>query len=113
MTLRAAIIFAVLAGPAIAEPRIIEPPAFYVHPFYGRYVEHVVSYQEAQVLCHAYYTGRFDIGCAKNVGSTCYVIRYDYSDNPGEIVPREEAEKLRRHELAHCNGWPADHRGKR
>ena len=69
-----------------------EPPARYDHP----YDEHVLSLAQVREIC-----GYENWGCAWITAGTCY--RVLLSDGPVSVS------FLRRHETAHCNGWPADH----
>lgn len=53
--------------------------------------------------------GRIE-GCARFLGKVCYVV---VPSVDGVLVTKATQQRLLRHELAHCNGWPADHPGAR
>ena len=80
------------------------PPSQYDHPPQIPVIEKVLPWNELQRLCRASErpiyngTGYGLWGCATVKGGKCYVARLDV---PG----------VKRHELAHCNGWPKDHPG--
>jgi len=82
------------------------PPAQYDHPPQIPVIEYVLPWNELQKVCHAQerpgvwtnYTGAGLWGCSIVKDGKCYVARLDVPD-------------VRRHELAHCNGWPKDHPG--
>jgi hypothetical protein len=73
------------------------PPAQYEHPPSIPVVERVMSWDDVSKLC-ANLTGRILIpgehihGCAVVSGGVCYIWRLDDAF-------------VRRHEVAHCNGW--------
>jgi len=73
-----------------------EPPARYDHPYDGPVVEQVLSLAQVREIC-----GYENWGCAWITAGTCY--RVLLSDGPVSVS------FLRRHETAHCNGWPGDH----
>jgi len=45
------------------------------------------------------------LGCAKVNPGRCFIMIPKVS---GKISAKMQSE-IRRHEIAHCNGWPADH----
>lgn len=75
------------------------PPAIYDHPYDGTVVAEYLSYQQLQRDCEA-----DAIGCAAVVDGVCAIIL------PNWLSP-VILDRVRRHEVAHCNGWPADHEG--
>ncbi len=81
------------------------PPPQYDHPFPGQVVEKRLSFAEVRRVCKG------GLACSwprvtirskdgKIIGSYCLV-----------ILPLHDRGTLKRHEVAHCNGWPADHPG--
>jgi len=81
------------------------PPPQYVHAPTIPVIERVVSREQVDRECHLMYprskAGRFD-ACAGFVmidgKRTC-------------LIWMINDDSLRAHEMAHCNGWPADHSG--
>jgi hypothetical protein len=73
----------------------LEPPKNFVRPYLPR-IEWVMRQPDVERQCRAAAVtvpdGHIVYGCQYWVGETCYIIR----------VPDEQ---IRRHELAHCNGW--------
>jgi hypothetical protein len=80
----------------------LEPPARYNHPYDGPVDERVMSAAEVPALCMSMGTSPFAAACSV-VGEdgTCHIIL----PNDGQAP----VSTYRRHETAHCNGWPADH----
>jgi hypothetical protein len=82
------------------------PPAQYDHPPSMPVIERVLPWNELQRICRGVIerekfntaTGYGAWGCSVVKDGKCYVARIDV---PG----------VRRHELAHCNGWPKNHPG--
>jgi hypothetical protein len=74
------------------------PPPAYDHAYRGRLIVHVLPDSAASAACHG------GDACSTRQGGTCIV-----------ILPRghRALALLRRHEIGHCNGWPADHPGAR
>jgi hypothetical protein len=86
---------------------VLEPPAEFVRRPDKVIIETVMSAADVQAECVARvavtgqagrFVGRVFLGCSQIVGTYCVVIRQD-------------DERLRVHELAHCNGWAGDHPG--
>jgi hypothetical protein len=74
------------------------PPKRFDHPFKGKLVEHRGDIQEVQMWCATMYGKPFPYlveGCALPMGTRC------------EVAFTRKA--VRRHEIAHCNGWPEHH----
>lgn len=79
---------------------IAEPPAVYDAPYGGSLIE-IVSSQAVFDNCNG------AIACAIRVrfpSPMCVVVL-------PEKLAAAAIEQLRRHERAHCNGWPAGHPG--
>ena len=74
------------------------PPKRFDHPFKGKLVEHLGDIQEVQMWCATMYGKPFPYlveGCALPMGTRC------------EVAFTRKA--VRRHEIAHCNGWSEHH----
>src|SRR5262249_3691300 len=79
----------------------LEPPAQYDHPYNGPVVERVVPEAEVRSLCMSMGANLGGVACSLHSNGTCYI-----------VLPSDErapAATFRRHEIAHCNGWPANH----
>ena len=81
---------------------VLEPPARYVHPYHGHVIERVLQLAEARRACAR--MGVEGDACSWKKAGTCYL-----------VVPRggpvRNIGAYKRHELAHCNGWPESHPG--
>jgi hypothetical protein len=79
----------------------LEPPAQYNHPYAGPVDERVMPVAEVRTRCRSVgASGRF-VACAWVSNGICHI-----------ILPNDEpvpVSTYRRHEIAHCNGWPASH----
>jgi hypothetical protein len=78
-----------------------EPPAQYNHPYDGRVVERVMPVAEARALCTSQGASPKAVACSWVSDGTCYL-----------VLPSDEQAPVstyRRHETAHCNGWPSNH----
>lgn len=95
---------------------VIHPPAIYDVAFPGRLTQHVDSLKILREECIALGSyippGRIIYGCSKRFppefngpAKSCLIVIPEVG---GEISAADQ-ELTRRHELAHCNGWPADH----
>jgi hypothetical protein len=100
------------ATPAAADPtplRLI-PPKQYDHPYKGNLVVHVVgSQQEVRRLCPgSAFSWIGALGCAHLGKYWCVVVMA-----PDDVITKAgfPPELIKRHEIAHCNGWPSNHRG--
>lgn len=100
------------------------PPPPYDHPPTIPVIEHVIPFLELQKTCQG---ARWNIrpgdvmfGCSRLIdnGTKCevFLVKVD----PGVYMVEKGKKKaydatrfagVRRHELAHCNGWPGDHPG--
>jgi hypothetical protein len=79
----------------------LEPPGQYNHPYAGRVVERVMPVAEVRALCTSVgASGRF-VACAWVSDGVCHIVLPN--DEPAPVST------YRRHEIAHCNGWPASH----
>jgi hypothetical protein len=87
----------------------LEPPAQYDHPYDGPVDERVMPVAEVHELCTSLGASHSSadasapggVACAWVSDGTCYIILPDDEQAPVAIY--------RRHEIAHCNGWPANH----
>jgi hypothetical protein len=93
-----------IAVPYVNEARYeakLEPPEQYNHPYNGQVVERVVPVAEARTLCMSMGADLLGVACSWQSNGTCNI-----------ILPNDEyapVATFRRHEIAHCNGWPANH----
>ncbi len=76
----------------------LAPPAQYDHPYNGPVITHHIAPQNLPAtICHA--------GCAG------FLVKHGRKTRTCVIIlPKGAPAEVRRHEMAHCNGWPADHR---
>jgi hypothetical protein len=80
----------------------LEPPAQYDHPYDGPVVERVIAVAKARALCTSLGASPRSVACSWVSDGTCYI-----------VLPKDEqapVSAFRRHETAHCNGWPVNHR---
>jgi hypothetical protein len=84
------------------------PPAEYDHPYTGTgtlVITRTQDQAETRKLCP---TPFFNIalGCAIRNAAGCWVII-----SPDSVIARAglKYDFVKRHEIAHCNGWPTDH----
>lgn len=78
-----------------------EPPAQYNHPYVGPVVERVMPLAEVRKLCTSEGASPGSVACSWVSDGTCYM-----------VLPNDEQAPVstyRRHETAHCNGWPTNH----
>ena len=93
-----------IAIPYVNEARYeakLEPPEQYNHPYNGQVVERVMPVAEARTLCMSMGADLLGVACSWQSDNTCYI-----------VLPNDEEAPVatyRRHEIAHCNGWPANH----
>lgn len=79
---------------------IIEPPPQYVHPTSGPVIERRLTAEEVENIC-----GRGSQACSLkplSADGTCFL--WMPIVGRGGVGSRTFA-ALRRHEIAHCNGW--------
>ena len=79
----------------------LEPPAQYNHPYNGQVVERVMPEAEVRSACMSMGLDLFTVACSWHSAGTCYIVL----PNDGQAP----VSTYRRHEIAHCNGWPANH----
>ncbi len=88
----------------------LEPPSQYNYPYDGLVEERVLPVAEVRVVCDSLGASHSSAdasapggtaACAWVNDDACFIILPD-----DELAP---VDTYRRHEIAHCNGWPADH----
>jgi hypothetical protein len=104
---------ALAAAPAAAEPRllILAPPE-YDHPYKGTLTWQMAhDQQQVRDACPKV---AFKLGVALACSlrwekeNACLIVLAPEEDMKKAGLPLE---MIKRHEIAHCNGWPADHKG--
>jgi|EndMetStandDraft_2_1072991.scaffolds.fasta_scaffold124728_1 hypothetical protein len=97
--------------PTVTAPRppLHLPPVIYDHPYKGKLTIETVTREELMTQCAGVATTT-TLGCASWRGDRCHIRLL-----ADEIIKAAgwTRELMLRHEIAHCNGWPADHPGKR
>lgn len=79
----------------------LEPPARYNHPYHGPVDERVMPVAEVRTLCTSVGASGPFVACAWVSDGVCHI-----------VLPNDERAPVstyRRHEIAHCNGWPENH----
>jgi hypothetical protein len=108
-TLRRFVVAAAFAAAASsvapAHASDLVPPKRYDVPYRGALVELQVSQAGVVAACNAigFAVPRHTAGCSVRSERECLIIYISApykGDTPAQV---------RRHELAHCNGWPANH----
>jgi hypothetical protein len=87
---------------------IIPPPAVYDHAYTGRLAVQQGTMAQIEHYCHTMHgivSPHQALGCAKIGEHRCFVVIPRIG---GQITASIQAQ-IRRHEIAHCNGWPANH----
>jgi hypothetical protein len=87
---------------------IAPPPPAYDHPYQGRLELRSGTLAEVQYVCHTMegiVSSYRALGCAKKFSGYCFVMIPKIG---GKVTARMQAQ-IRRHEIAHCNGWGASH----
>ena len=87
---------------------IIPPPAIYDHAYKGRLAVQQGSMAQVEHYCHAMQgivSPYRALGCSKVDEHSCFVM----IPKIGGPVTASIQAQIRHHELAHCNGWPANH----
>jgi hypothetical protein len=79
----------------------LEPPAQYNHPYDGRVDERVMPVAEVRALCKSVGASGPFVACAWVSDGVCHIVL----PNDGQAP----VSTYRRHEIAHCNSWPANH----
>lgn len=80
---------------------VMSPPARFNHQYAGMVIEHQHPVAEARDICASKGT-RAD-ACAWVARGVCHIVI------PTRGAPVSDLASYRRHEIAHCNGWPASH----
>jgi hypothetical protein len=86
----------------------ILPPPQYDHSFKGHTVVRLGSLAEVKNYCHTMHgivSAYQALGCAKVHSGRCFIMIHKVG---GPITARMQGE-IRRHEVAHCNGWAGNH----
>jgi hypothetical protein len=79
----------------------LEPPARYDHPYNGQVDERVMQEAQVRSLCMSMGADLGGVACSWQSNGTCHI-----------VIPNDggaSVEAFRQHEIAHCNGWPANH----
>ena len=79
---------------------VLAPPHAYDHPYHGHVIERVMPLAQARALCGK--RGAWGDACSWTEHGSCYIV----IPTGG---PVKSLASYRRHEMAHCNGWPANH----
>ena len=102
--IRATIIAALLAGPALAGVPL-EPPARFDHPYAGDVDLRQISRANVWKECSrngAVKMRRDVAGCSRVEAGACII-------HLAMKTRRAPLQEILRHEIAHCNGWPGNH----
>jgi hypothetical protein len=86
----------------------LAPPAIYDHAYKGHLTEKRGSLAEVKFFCHTrigVVSAYEALGCAEVYPGRCIIMIPKVG---GKITAKFQAQ-IRRHEIAHCNGW-TDHR---
>jgi hypothetical protein len=86
----------------------ILPPPAYDHPFKGHLAVQVATLAQIKNFCHTRHgivSAYQALGCAKVRPGRCFIMIPKVG---GQITARLQSE-IRRHEIAHCNGWAGHH----
>lgn len=80
---------------------VLQPPARFNHPYRGKLTEYRMFVDAARMLCKK--QGVEADSCSwVDKSSRCYiVVPWD--------APVKDLSQYQRHEIAHCNGWGANH----
>jgi hypothetical protein len=90
----------------------LDPPAQYDHPYKGDLTIIRTAMQHVQEMCPPFQPGVPPVACATNdIPHTWCRIVLAHDDELKAID--WDPQQILRHEMAHCNGWPADHPGAR
>jgi hypothetical protein len=105
---------ALIVTPAAAEPLYVLPPMEYDHPYGGELTIHLAKDQaEVRATCpNSKFPPIGALGCAllHPNGKQCWIVLAPDADI---VAVGHTTEIVKRHEIGHCNGWPADHAGAR
>jgi hypothetical protein len=97
--------------PDAAFVKAMTPPAEFDRPYKGiTIITRTKDQAETRKLCPIPFPQPLAIGCARTIPVGCELII-----SPDSVIALAglTLEFVKRHETAHCNGWPADHRGAR
>lgn len=81
--------------------QVLEPPARYLHRYHGQVIEQVLPVAEVRKICRTKGLWQAD-ACSWEAKGKCFIVVPSNG-------PARDVEAYKRHELAHCNGWPASH----
>jgi hypothetical protein len=87
---------------------IIPPPAIYDHAYKGKLSMHEGTMAQVEYYCHTrqgIVSEYQALGCSIPEGRSCFIM----IPRIGGPVTASIQAQIRRHEIAHCNGWPANH----
>ena len=94
---------------------VLMPPPQYDYPYKGPLIEHVLPLAQVDAACTAMGFVRTPAqkyatiyGCQHTKDGICTIVIPQA--NGWQINDQDQA-MVRRHELAHCKGWPNDHPG--
>jgi hypothetical protein len=94
--------------PALGGSMEILPPPTFDHVFKGHLVERRGSLADIKNYCHTRHgiiSAYQALGCAKVSSHHCFIM----IPRVGGQISASLQSEIRRHEIAHCNGWAADH----
>jgi hypothetical protein len=86
----------------------ILPPPTFDHAFKGHLIERRGSLAEIKHYCHTMQgivSSYQALGCAKVFPNRCFIMIPHVNGTISASLQRD----IRRHEIAHCNGWTGDH----
>ncbi|MGZ5802703.1 MAG: hypothetical protein ACXWLO_10870 [Rhizomicrobium sp.] len=86
----------------------ILPPHTFDHHYKGHLIEHRGTLADVKHVCHTMngiISAYQALGCAKVFPGRCFIMIPNVS---GTVTASLQAQ-IRRHEIAHCNGWAQDH----
>jgi hypothetical protein len=87
---------------------IIPPPAVYDHAYNGKLTVQQGTMGQVEYYCHTrqrIVSEYQALGCSIPAGRTCFIM----IPRLGAQVTASIQAQIRRHEIAHCNGWPSNH----
>jgi hypothetical protein len=114
-TLISLLALTLIAAPAAAggkprEVRLVPPPE-YERPYKGELVIVDANQEMVREKCPAAkFTLGVSLGCAHRGATYCWIYLAPKADMKAAGFPYD---LVLRHEIAHCNGWPGDHRDAR
>lgn len=83
------------------------PPSAYSIPYSGAGIELRLPLYDLNIVCHSLGIARAEslYGCSKwSIGGCLIVI-----PAVGNGITSDDQDRVRAHELAHCDGWPVTH----